>query len=56
METVSVTIVDGKAVELNERFFVRIEVIGEQTDVVELVQRETQVFIMNNDGETYPQN
>lgn len=44
VEAVLVTIVDDEAVELNERFFVRIE--GSEV----LVQSETQVTINNNDG------
>lgn len=48
--TVFVTIIDDEAVELNERFFMKIEVSGEMSDAVELEQGETQVIITNNDG------
>ena len=47
---VSVDIVDDEAVELKENFFLRIAVIGGLADAVELVQDETQVIIMNDDG------
>ena len=48
---VSVDIVDDEAVELEENFFLRIAVIGGLADAV--VQDETQVIILNNDGNNY---
>ena len=47
---VPVTIMDDEAVELNELFFMRVEVSGASSDTVEQAQRETQVTIVNNDG------
>ena len=49
-ESVFISIIDDDVVELDERFFVRIEVIGELANCVQLVQKEAEIIILNDDG------
>ena len=44
------TIVNDEAVELNEYFSVRIDAFNDTTGPVELAPRETEIVILNEDG------
>ena len=52
-ESVFVNIIDDDVVELDEHFFVRIEVIGDLANRVQLVQKETEIIILNDDGTVF---
>ena len=45
-----VSIIDDDIVELDEHFFMRIEVIGGLANHVQLVQEEAEIIILNDDG------
>ena len=49
-ESVFVNIIDDEIIELDEHFFVRIEVVGELANHVQLVQEEAEIIILNDDG------
>ena len=49
-ESVFVSIINDEVIELDERFYVRIEVIGELANHVQLVQKEAEIIILNDDG------
>ena len=50
MESISLSINDDEAVELNEHFLVRMEVISETDSPVELSPGQTEIVILNDDG------